>query len=214
MSERDFNQGLLEFIQHAPTAFHAVEQMRQMLVTAGFEHLEEGRSWTLKPSSSFFIIRNGSSIVAVRNGACHPAEEGLRLIGAHTDSPCLKIRPSPEISRHGCFQLGVEIYGGVLLSPWFDRDLSLAGTIVDNLGGFVLGTCLRWLAYGLGGCGIRLFLGLFLLAAHHELVGTALAADLEDLLADLLVLDLVLCTTAGADDSHRNGLPGTLNRSC
>ena len=129
MNDRDFNQGLLEFIEQSPTAFHAVEQMRQMLTAAGFEQLEEDRYWTQKPSSSCFVIRNGSSIVAVRNGAYHPAEEGLRLIGAHTDSPCLKIRPSPEISRHGCFQLGVEIYGGVLLSPWFDRDLSLAGRV-------------------------------------------------------------------------------------
>ena len=129
MNDRDFNQGLLEFIEQSPTAFHAVEQMRQMLTAAGFEQLEEDRYWTQKPSSSCFVIRNGSSIVAVRNGAYHPAEEGLRLIGAHTDSPCLKIKPSPEISRHGCFQLGVEIYGGVLLSPWFDRDLSLAGRV-------------------------------------------------------------------------------------
>ena len=62
-------------------------------------------------------------------GPKNPTETGIRLVGAHTDSPCLKIKPNPEIHKKTYFQLGVEVYGGVLLNTWFDRDLSIAGKV-------------------------------------------------------------------------------------
>jgi len=133
MNESDFNNGLLEFLAYSPTPFHAVNQMKQLLTAAGFEQLAEHNSWSLKPGGRYFVIRNGSSIVAIRTGSVHLADGGLRLIGTHTDSPCLKIKPAPEIRRQGFLQLGVEIYGGVLLSPWFDRDLSLAGKVTCRM---------------------------------------------------------------------------------
>ena len=133
MNESDFNNGLLEFLTDSPTPFHAVKQLKQLLTTAGFEQLAEHNSWSLKPGGRHFVIRNGSSIVAFRTGSVHLADGGLRLIGTHTDSPCLKIKPTPEIRRQGFLQLGVEIYGGVLLSPWFDRDLSLAGKVTCRM---------------------------------------------------------------------------------
>ncbi|MCS5556064.1 MAG: M18 family aminopeptidase, partial [Arenicellales bacterium] len=133
MNESDFNNGLLEFLAGSPTPFHAVKQLKQLLTAEGFEQLAEHSSWSLKPGGRYFVVRNGSSIVAIRTGSVHPADEGLRLIGTHTDSPCLKIKPAPEIRRQGFLQLGVEIYGGVLLSPWFDRDLSLAGKVTCRM---------------------------------------------------------------------------------
>ncbi len=133
MNESDFNNGLLEFLAGSPTPFHAVKQLKQLLTAEGFEQLAEHSSWPLKPGGRYFVVRNGSSIVAIRTGSVHPADEGLRLIGTHTDSPCLKIKPAPEIRRQGFLQLGVEIYGGVLLSPWFDRDLSLAGKVTCRM---------------------------------------------------------------------------------
>jgi len=133
MNESDFNNGLLEFLAVSPTPFHAVKQLKQLLTAEGFEQLAEHSSWPLKPGGRYFVVRNGSSIVAIRTGSVHPADEGLRLIGTHTDSPCLKIKPAPEIRRQGFLQLGVEIYGGVLLSPWFDRDLSLAGKVTCRM---------------------------------------------------------------------------------
>ena len=126
---QEFNQGLLEFLQASPTPFHAVEQMTGRLSQAGFVQLFEGDSWTLKPKQGYFVTRNDSSIIAFTTGENNPVDQGIRMVGAHTDSPCLKVKPKPELHKKGYFQLGVEVYGGVLLNPWFDRDLSLAGRV-------------------------------------------------------------------------------------
>lgn len=132
-----FNAGLKSFLDSAPTPFHAVEAMSERLRMAGFTELNEADDWALEAGKGYYICRNGSSIIAWRQPAAEAAlEQGWRLVGAHTDSPCLKVKPSPELHRQGYFQLGVEVYGGVLLNPWFDRDLSLAGRISyrDNTG--------------------------------------------------------------------------------
>ena len=88
MNESDFNNGLLEFLNDSPTPFHAVKQLKQLLTAEGFEQLAEHNSWTLKPGGCYFVVRNGSSIAAIRTGSVHPTDGGLRLIGTHTDSPC------------------------------------------------------------------------------------------------------------------------------
>ena len=85
--------------------------------------------WSLAANSGYYVIRNGSSLVAFRTGTGDPAAQGVRMVGAHTDSPCLKVKPNPVLRRKGYFQLGVEVYGGALLNPWFDRELSLAGRV-------------------------------------------------------------------------------------
>lgn len=126
---QEFNQGLLEFLQASPTPFHAVEQMTGRLSKAGFLQLFEGDSWKLEPKQGYFVTRNDSSIIAFTTGENNPVDQGIRMVGAHTDSPCLKVKPKPELHKKGYFQLGVEVYGGVLLNPWFDRDLSLAGRV-------------------------------------------------------------------------------------
>jgi len=133
MNNQDFNRGLLDFLGRSPTPFHAVEQMTEMLLTAKFLRLKEDDPWQLQPETGYFVTRNGSSLIALRTGSGSPGEQGLRLIGAHTDSPCLKVKPVPEMIRHDCFQLSVEVYGGALLGPWFDRDLSLAGRVTGRL---------------------------------------------------------------------------------
>ena len=130
MDQHRFNQQLTDFLATSPTPFHAVEQMAVGLSEAGFERLAETDAWSMRPAGRYFITRNDSSIIAWTmpvEGAL--AESGFRMVGAHTDSPCLKVKPQPELHRHGYVQLGVEVYGGVLLNPWFDRDLSLAGRV-------------------------------------------------------------------------------------
>src|SRR5690554_1793681 len=122
-------QGLLDFLNNSASPFHATQSMCQALQAAGYQALDERDSWQLEPQGRYYVTRNDSSIIAIKLGKQDTVEHGIRLVGAHTDSPCLKVKPQPEITRHNYWQLGVEVYGGVLLSPWFDRDLSLAGRI-------------------------------------------------------------------------------------
>ncbi len=124
-----FNAALLGFLSDSPTPFHAVRALAAMLSERGFRELDESESWVLQPGGRYFLRRNGSSLVAFVKGRQPALSTGLRLIGAHTDSPCLKPKPRPELRRHGYLQLGVEVYGGALLNPWFDRELSLAGRL-------------------------------------------------------------------------------------
>ena len=129
MQKHAFSDGLIDFLSASPTPFHAVATMRKRLEQAGFVSLKEQDDWQLAPGGRYFVIRNDSSIVAFINGVANPLAAGVRIVGAHTDSPCLKVKPNPEIHERGYFQLGVEVYGGVLLPTWFDRDLSLAGRV-------------------------------------------------------------------------------------
>jgi len=129
MSQQEINSGLVSFIQASPTPYHAVRNLADDLEAAGFNELDEREPWTLEKNTGYFVIRASSSIVAFKTGGDDLAASGFRMVGAHTDSPCLKVKPQPEIRKHGYVQLGVEVYGGVLLNPWFDRDLSLAGRV-------------------------------------------------------------------------------------
>ncbi|WP_076002434.1 M18 family aminopeptidase [Pseudohalioglobus lutimaris] len=130
MSEQEqFNQELCGFLSQAVTPFHAVAEMAEQLRSAGYSQLVEDESWTLEAGGRYFVTRNGSSIIAFGLGRESGPAEGLRMVGAHTDSPCLMVKPAPEIVRQGYLQLGVEVYGGALLNPWFDRDLSIAGRV-------------------------------------------------------------------------------------
>ena len=136
MQLAEFNQGLMSFIKRSPTPFHAVLSMTSVLERAGFKGLNEDETWCLQPGSSYYVTRNGSSLIAFTASDSGAEMSGVRMVGAHTDSPCLKVKPSPEIKQKGFLQLGVEVYGGALLNPWFDRDLSLAGrvTFINNDG--------------------------------------------------------------------------------
>ncbi len=130
VSESLFNEGLLNFLQASPTPYHAVATLRMALLQAGFQELLESEAWPEPLIGLFFIVRNESSIIALNftNGD-QLQQQGLRLMGAHTDSPCLKLKPNAPILQQGTLQLGVEVYGGALLHTWFDRDLSIAGRI-------------------------------------------------------------------------------------
>jgi aspartyl aminopeptidase len=121
---------LLAFIAAAPTPYHAVSEVVSRLSRAGFRALSERDSWDLSPSDRAFVVRGGGSIVAFQVGQKPPADAGFVMLGAHTDSPNLRLKPRAELTAHGYEQLSVEVYGGVLLSTWLDRDLGLSGRIV------------------------------------------------------------------------------------
>jgi aspartyl aminopeptidase len=125
----DFNKALCDFLDYAPTPFHAVLEMAKRLKAAGFVALSEGDSWLDLEAGRYYVTRNDSSIIAFNLPAKALSTAGIRLVGAHTDSPCLKVKPNPEKINAGLVQVGVEVYGGALLNPWFDRDLSLAGRV-------------------------------------------------------------------------------------
>lgn len=134
MDRQLFNQGLCDFLACATTPFHAVAELQRKLQEAGYTRLAEDQAWSPAPGARHFVVRNDSSIVAFAIGAESPPSAGMRMVGAHTDSPCLMAKPTPEIRRHGYLQIGVQVYGGALLNPWFDRDLSLAGRVSFQCG--------------------------------------------------------------------------------
>ena len=121
---------LTKFLEQSPTPFHVVTQLKKRLETAGFEALLENDFWSLEEGKSYYVTRNDSSIIAFTYPEAKTRALGYKMVGAHTDSPALKIKPQPELKNAGVRQLGVEVYGGVLLNPWFDRDLSIAGRVV------------------------------------------------------------------------------------
>lgn len=121
---------LLGFIDRSPTPYHAVAEACRRLEAAGFVPLEESAAWELSPGDRRLVVRGDGSLFAFELGSESPAEAGFRVIGAHTDSPNLRLKPRADGAAHGYRQLGVEPYGGVLLHTWLDRDLSLAGRVV------------------------------------------------------------------------------------
>lgn len=120
--------GLAEFIDAAPSPFHAVEQVASRLDAAGFTRLDERDAWPAGPGRHY-VVREGSIFAWSSAGAPEAAHTPFRVLGGHTDSPNLRIKPHPEVTREGWDQLGVEVYGGPLLNSWLDRDLGLSGRV-------------------------------------------------------------------------------------
>jgi aspartyl aminopeptidase len=122
-------QDLLDFIDVSPSPWHAVAECERRLQAAGFSRLEESERWTLAPGGRHYTVRGGSSIIAFIVGREAAQAAGLTLIGAHTDSPGLRLKPKPAEDSAGMVRLGVEVYGGPILATFADRDLSLAGRV-------------------------------------------------------------------------------------
>jgi len=127
--QMEFNKGLCSFINNSPTPFHATAELAQHLEAANFIALDESEEWSLEAGKNYYVTRNQSSLIAWTQGSAPLVEQGMHMLGAHTDSPCLKVKPQADLYEHNSWRLGVEVYGGALLNPWFDRDLSLAGRV-------------------------------------------------------------------------------------
>jgi len=119
---------LCSFVDNSPSPYHAAREAARRLEAVGFTELDEENVWSIAPGDKRYVLRAGT-IVAFVVGNEHPAAAGFRIIGAHTDSPNLRVKPNADVTRSGYQQIGVEVYGGVLLSTWTDRDLSLAGRV-------------------------------------------------------------------------------------
>jgi aspartyl aminopeptidase len=127
-SARDTALDLISFLDSAPSPYHAAGEALRRLAAAGFTEVGPAQAWPSGPGR--YVVLEGGSLFAwaVPEGAT--ADTRFRLLGAHTDSPTLRVKPRPDTGRAGIRQLGVEIYGGALLNSWLDRDLGLAGRVV------------------------------------------------------------------------------------
>ena len=115
------------FVAASPSPFHAVAEVVRRLALAGFEEVDEAGPWPTRPGRHVMV--RGGSVVAWATDAGRSPVDGFRVVGAHTDSPNLRVRPRPDAGAVGFRQLGVEVYGGVLLNSWLDRDLGLSGRV-------------------------------------------------------------------------------------
>lgn len=120
---------LLKFIDHGPSPWHAVATMETRLVENGFLSLDETEAWRIQPGGAYYVVRGGSSLIAFRAGLGGMGEQGFRIVGAHTDSPGLRLKPAAAHEAEKMLRLGVEIYGSPILATFTDRDFSLAGRV-------------------------------------------------------------------------------------
>lgn len=120
---------LLNFIDASPSPWHAVATVEQRLIAQGFSKLDESKTWQLAAGKSYYVVRGGASIIAFTLGQQPIAETGFRIVGAHTDSPGLRLKPQAAFGTDGLVRIGVEVYGGPILATFTDRDLSIAGRV-------------------------------------------------------------------------------------
>lgn len=124
---------LIGFLEKSPTCFHAVQSIADCLEEAGFTQLHEGEKWELTEGGSYYVTRNGSSIVSFKVPG--KAFSGFQIMASHSDSPSFKIKENPEMEAENHYvKLNVEKYGGMLCAPWFDRPLSVAGRLAVKEG--------------------------------------------------------------------------------
>ncbi len=121
---------LIDFIYESPTAFHAVSTVKSVLLGEGFNELKDSEKWKLEKGGKYFVTKNDSALIAFIVGKGALEEHGFKLIGAHTDSPSFRVKPSPEMTSENIYvRLNTEVYGGPILNTWLDRPLAIAGRV-------------------------------------------------------------------------------------
>jgi aspartyl aminopeptidase len=132
MSEsKQFAAEFVEYLNEASTAFHAVDAAKRRLENAGFVEISERQTWSLLPGGKYFFRRNNTTVVAFSVGtAVNVDNVAFTVLGAHTDSPCLKVKPVATINKSNALMINTQPYGGGLWHTWFDRDLGLAGRAI------------------------------------------------------------------------------------
>ncbi|WP_010521144.1 M18 family aminopeptidase [Aquimarina agarivorans] len=125
-----YTKNLLNFIDANPTSFHVVDHLKKELLAQNYQELNEQDAWLLTEAKKYFVTRANGSIIIFKTPKQWTKDYSYKIIGAHTDSPCLKIKNNPIATKEGYHLLNIEVYGGVLLSSWFDKDLYFGGNVV------------------------------------------------------------------------------------
>lgn len=124
-------ENLLKFIERSPSPFHAIEQVKEELESAGYIHLYEQGDWNLEKGKGYYVCRNNSSVMAF---VVPEKIEGFNIVASHCDSPTFKIKENPQMSGGAYITLNTERYGGMIMSTWMDRPLSVAGRVIVKNG--------------------------------------------------------------------------------
>ena len=127
---KSFAREVIEFIDDSPSAYHAVKNSSDILEENGFQRLNPREEWKLKKGGQYFVKQSNSAIIAFTVGKDVDLSRGFKIFGSHTDSPCFRIKPNPEMITENIIRLNTEVYGGPILSTWFDRPLSIAGRVI------------------------------------------------------------------------------------
>ena len=123
-------KSLIDFIDKSPSSFHATKNVEEELINNGFKKIKLGDKWNLEKEGKYYIIKNNSAIIGFQIGKGEIEEDGFKIVGAHTDAPTFKIKPNPEITVENKYlKLNTEVYGGPIMSTWYDRPLSIAGRV-------------------------------------------------------------------------------------
>ena len=133
MQFRQDSEKMMDFINKSPSPYHVIDNIRQELTKAGFCELYENRRWELEFNKSYFVVRNDSAVIAFTTG--EENVHGFIIVAAHCDSPCFKIKNNPENLSSGYITLNTEKYGGMIMSAWLDRPLSVAGRVITETNG-------------------------------------------------------------------------------
>lgn len=120
---------LIEFIDRCPNSYYVVKELKETLNKEGFEALDLKKKWNLQKGKSYFLPLYDTSLIAFKISNTGLEDYGYKMVTAHTDSPAIKIKPNPEITTENYLKLNTEIYGGPILSTWFDRPLAVAGKV-------------------------------------------------------------------------------------
>ena len=130
MEVKSFAREVIEFIDESPSTYHVVKNCSDILDENEFERIMPREKWEIKKGGKYFLKKSSSTIIAFTVGENFDVKKGFKIFGAHTDSPCFRIKPSPEIVTENVVRLNTEVYGGPILSTWFDRPLSIAGRVI------------------------------------------------------------------------------------
>ena len=126
-------QELLDFLSNNHSAFNACDSFKRLLLDAGFEELNETKSYELKKGHNYFVVRNLSSIMAFKVPS-KLDEAAFKIVASHNDCPSFKLKPNCVLKNNNYLRLNTEVYGGPLYYTWFDRPLSLAGRLIYKEG--------------------------------------------------------------------------------